>query len=119
VVLPYLRTTGASGTLATAMGLDRPVAVTDLPPLIGQLNGYANSRVSPPGDVAALAETIGQAAEGRFVARPPSAVTPGAVRHWADLVDRTADVYSSAIAARRNGFSAFAPSVGSEGDAPA
>jgi glycosyltransferase involved in cell wall biosynthesis len=118
VVLPYLRTTGASGTLATAMGLDRPVVVTDLPPLIGQLNGYPNSRVAPPGDVTALAESIAQAAEGRFVARPPPPVTPGAVRRWEDLVDRTADIYSSAIAAHRRGVSLLGSNLRAEGEAP-
>ena len=111
VVLPYLRTTGASGTLASAIGLDRPVVVTDLPPLVGQLNGYPNSRVVAPGDVPALADSIAQAAEGRFIARPPSPVAPGAVRRWEELVDRTADVYNSAIAARHGAFATFGPAV--------
>jgi glycosyltransferase involved in cell wall biosynthesis len=116
VVLPYLRTTGASGTLASAMGLDRPVVVTDLAPLVGQLNGYPNSRVVAPGDVPALADSIAQAAEGRFVPDPPAPVAPGAVRRWDELVDRTADVYNSAIASRHGSFAAFGPSVGGDAD---
>jgi glycosyltransferase involved in cell wall biosynthesis len=104
VVLPYLKTAGSSGTLASAMGAERPVVVTDLPNLVGQLNGYAKSRVVRPGDVAELAEVLHAVAAGRFVARPPKALAPSSVRHWADLVDRTADVYTSAIAARHGAF---------------
>lgn len=118
VVLPYLKTTGASGTLASAMGFERPVVVSDLAPLVGQLNGYANSRVVPPGDVGALTDCIRSVAEGRFVPRPPVAQAPGVVRRWEDLVDRTADVYSSALAARRRGFSPFGSDIGTEGEAP-
>jgi glycosyltransferase involved in cell wall biosynthesis len=118
VVLPYLKTTGASGTLASAMGLNRPVVVSDLPPLVGQLNGYANSRLVEPGDVGALTDCIRSAAEGRFVPRPPPAQAPGAVRRWEELVDRTAAVYTSAIAARRRGFSPFGSEFGAEGEAP-
>jgi glycosyltransferase involved in cell wall biosynthesis len=118
VVLPYLKTTGASGTLASAMGYERPVVVSDLAPLIAQLNGYANSRVVPPGDEDALAECLRSVAEGRFVPRPPAAQVPGAVRHWAELVDRTADVYASAIAARRRGFSPFGSELTADSEAP-
>lgn len=118
VVLPYLKTTGASGTLASAMGFERPVVVSDLAPLVSQLNGYANSRVVPPGDVGALTECIRSVAEGRFVPRPPAAQAPGAIRRWDELVDRTADVYSSALAARRRGFSPFGSDIGTEGEAP-
>jgi glycosyltransferase involved in cell wall biosynthesis len=119
VVLPYLRTTGASGTLATAMGLDRPVLVSDLPPLVSQLNGYPNSRIVRPGDVAAIADAIGQVAEGRFRPRPPSVVAPGGVRRWEELVDRTAEVYSMAIASHRAGVSTLSSAVGPDADAPA
>ncbi|MCI4325372.1 MAG: glycosyltransferase [Thermoplasmata archaeon] len=118
VVLPYLKTTGASGTLASAMGFERPVVVSDLAPLIAQLNGYPHSQVVPPGDVGALTESLRSVAEGRFVPRPPVAQVPGAVRHWAELVDRTADVYSSAIAARRRGFSPFGSELAADSEAP-
>jgi glycosyltransferase involved in cell wall biosynthesis len=107
VVLPYLRATGVSGTLASAMGHNRPVLISDLPPLVGQLNGYPLSRVIAPGDAHAMTETLRTVAEGRFVPRPPKSASPGAVRHWAELVDRTAEVYASAIAARRPQFVSF------------
>jgi glycosyltransferase involved in cell wall biosynthesis len=119
VVLPYLRTAGSSGTLASAMGANRPVVASDLPSLVGQLNGYPLSRVVRPGDVAELSEAILSVAEGRFVPRPPKLVTPGAIRRWEDLVDRTAEVYSSAIAARRREFSGFGTEIGAEGEASA
>jgi glycosyltransferase involved in cell wall biosynthesis len=118
VVLPYLKTAGSSGTLASAMGANRPVVVTDLPTLIGQLNGYPNSRVVRPGDVAELAEVLLSVAEHQFVPRPPKALTTNAVRHWADLVDLTAEVYSSAIAARRPDFSDFATEFGGDTELP-
>jgi glycosyltransferase involved in cell wall biosynthesis len=107
VVLPYLKTAGASGTLASAMGADRPVVVSDLPNLVSQLNGYAKSRVLKPGDVGDLADTLRSVAEGKFVARPPRASSPGATHRWEDLVDRTADIYSTAIAERRRDFRGF------------
>jgi glycosyltransferase involved in cell wall biosynthesis len=118
VVLPYLKTTGASGTLASAMGFERPVVVSDLAPLVAQLNGYPNSQVVPPGDEGALTDCLRSVAEGRFVPRPPVAQAPGAVRHWAELVDRTADVYASAIAARRRGFSPFGSELVADSEAP-
>ncbi|MCI4357306.1 MAG: glycosyltransferase [Thermoplasmata archaeon] len=116
VVLPYLKTAGASGTLATAMGADRPVVVTDLPTLVAQLNGYAKSRVIRPGDVSELAETLRSVAEGRFVPRPPRVAVVGGVRRWDDLVDRTADIYTSAIAARQRDFAGFAGDLGAEAE---
>jgi glycosyltransferase involved in cell wall biosynthesis len=116
VVLPYLKTAGSSGTLATAMGADRPVVVTDLPTLVAQLNGYAKSRVVRPGDVSELAETLRSVAEGRFTPRPPRAVASGGVRRWDDLVDRTADIYTSAIAARQRDFTAFSGDLSAEAE---
>ena len=45
-------------------------------------------------------------------------MTPGAVRRWEDLVDRTADIYSSAIAAHRRGVSLLGSNLRAEGEAP-
>ncbi|MCI4326323.1 MAG: glycosyltransferase [Thermoplasmata archaeon] len=117
VVLPYLRATGVSGTLASAMGHNRAVLVSDLPPLVGQLNGYPHSRVIAPGDAHAMTETLRTVAEGRFVPRPPRSTAPGSVRHWAELVDRTAEVYASAIAARRTQFVSFSGEFAGETEA--
>jgi len=118
VVLPYLKTAGSSGTLASAMGAGRPVVVTDLPTLVSQLNGYAKSRVVRPGDVAELADVLLSVAERRFVPRPPKPVAVGGVRRWEELVDRTAEVYNSAIAARRPDFATFTSEFAAEADAP-
>jgi glycosyltransferase involved in cell wall biosynthesis len=119
IVLPYLRATGASGTLATAMGLNRPVFISDLPPLVGQLGGYPIARVAPAGDVSTLAETLRTVAEGRFIPQAPKSVGPGTVRRWEELVDRTAEVYNAAITARRRAFKAFGAELPSDGEVPA
>ncbi|MCI4369263.1 MAG: glycosyltransferase [Thermoplasmata archaeon] len=101
VVLPYLQTTGSSGTLASAIGHDRPVLLTSLPPLLSQLNGYQLGRVVPPGDVDALRETLVQVENGRFVPTPNPAHARRRKATWTDLVRDTVAVYAAALYRRR------------------
>lgn len=92
VVLPYLKTTGASGALATAIGLRRPVLISALPPIVGQMNGYPGGRTVPPGEVGPLAEALEDLALDRYARAPPPTLTlhPS----WEDLVGRTRSIFA-------------------------
>ncbi len=101
VILPYLRTTGASGTLATAIGLARPVVVTHLSHLVDQLGAYPAARVIPPGNVEEMARVLTEIGSGAFVPRRP--IPPGGSRApatWGQLAQETIDLYRSVCAAR-------------------
>jgi glycosyltransferase involved in cell wall biosynthesis len=57
VVLPYATATG-SGVAQIALGLERPVIVTDLPGLAELVEDGVTGLIVPPGDSASLAQAI-------------------------------------------------------------
>lgn len=86
LVLPYHRSS-ASGPLHVGMALGLPIAVTDIPALVGASSGYDGCLFFPPGDIGALRDCLPRLAAMRGTRYPDPASWDDAVVSYRALFD--------------------------------
>jgi len=96
-VAPYLRTTGSSGALSTAMGLERPIAASALPALAQQLAGYPHTCLVSPGHVEGITKALVELARGQGPTSERGSMESAPAPTSGELIAQTIAIYERVL----------------------